>query len=433
MFFTQRISKSSLWLCLALLFFSMLSSTIIVPLVKDIVKDSLGGKNIDAALFLSLAMAASFCFAPLAGYLSDRLQNRQKIIALFALLNALCFLALAYAQSLETLLVLRFMEGGVSAFVVGLLIASIADHEHSKKLQKPFQKKGLLTGFAAMLLTLGAGLGFPLAALGRKEPLLVFYTAAAIMLCIGCIAFFLLRDAPLAPLQERDSAIAPGARTSPSFLHYCRRTLALEPYLLLPAFYTFIDRFTAGFFVSSFNIHLRENLAMDAGKAGMALGLVMIPMSLLAYPTMKLSQRVGILPLILLGSAVNGLALFFLGNIRDSGWLYALLILSGVGAGLMSAPTMAFATLIAPKGFRATAMSIFLGCGSFGFMLGPMCFSFLESLFLSYSAWITKKEVFFYLSAVAGSMQIMIVIGTLLFYRSLRTKLKEKISTKAES
>ena len=385
----------------------MMPSTMVVPVIKDIVKDYLGGENLSVAAFLSLSMLGSFLFAPFAGYISDKLQNRHSLISIFALADSFCFLLLAKATSIEQLLFYRFIEGSVSIFVVSLLLASISDQEHAPN--SPYFHKGMLIGLGGMMLSLGAGLGLPLGILGRNNPLLPFYVAASMMAAIGiCSALFL-----------KDTAIHKGEKVNLNLLY---RIALRRPLFILPCAYTFIDRFTVGFFVSSFNIHMRESLAFDPGKAGLAMGLVLIPMALLSYPAALLARKTGGLIPILVGSTLYGCCQILSGYIQDSNLLILTLTVCGLGAGLMFTPSMLFASLTAPKELKATIMSIFLASGSLGFMIGPLFFSLMEKALHNH---LSQEQIIPTLATFAGSLELLIVLGTLPFYAFLRQEIRQ--------
>ena len=390
------------YLHLALIFFSMLPATMLVPIIKEIVKDRLDGTNTDAASFLSIALLGAFLSAPIAGYLSDRLRNRRDFIALFALIDALCFLLLAYADNLTFLFAIRFIEGASSIFVISLLFALITDYENWPG--SIWHQRGLLIGLGVTCLLLGSSLGLPLAIISRYAPLLPLYVAAAIMLGVALLSYLGIKETPI--LQSN---------LSENKKKY--QGLLQQPLIFLPCVYTFIDRFSVGFFVGTFNIYMRESLGFSAGQVGLALGLVLLPMALLAWPVATWVQRWGILPLLLSGSLIYGLCEFGIGYIQDSTGLFLMLALCGLGAGLMFTPSVLFAAWVAPVSLRATTMSLFFACGSLGFMLGPISFALIEKYLQNF---LVKTELMPMLSSIAGGTEILLVLMTLPFYYILR-------------
>ena len=107
---------------ITLVFLAMVPVTMIVPVVKDIVKDRLLGSNLDVAFFTSIPMLGSFLFAPVAGIISDRFQNRRYFIATFCFLDAFLFYLLTQVQNMNLFLLIRFLEGAAHIFIIGLLL-----------------------------------------------------------------------------------------------------------------------------------------------------------------------------------------------------------------------------------------------------------------------------------------------------------------------
>lgn len=390
------------YLTLGLLFFSMLPVTMIVPVFKEIIKDRLGGDNLMVSLFMSSAMLGSFLFSPIAGFLSDKYKNRKQFISIFAILDGISFLFLANANSIFEIQIIRFVEGSCHIFVIGLLISLIADRENDSTNER-FFKKGILLGIGGMLLSLGVGIGSPLGILGKKNPILPFYFAAGIMIAIGIIAFVFLNDYEFI-FHEKVT------------LKKWRKAFSENPVILIPYSYNFIDRFTVGFFVTSFNLHLRESLRLTAGEVGLYLSLVLIPMSLLSYPFAILSRKMGSFPLMMIGSVIYGVCLALAGGSNSRTVLFLLLLCAGIGAGVMFVPSMILCAELSPKGLNASVMSGFTGVGSVGFMLGPISAVLLET----YLKTTFPNDSFLILSMIFGSLEVFVVLATYPFWKKIK-------------
>lgn len=354
--------------------------------------------------FMSVAMLGSFLFSPVAGYFSDMVGNRKWFITIFAFLDGLFFLLLPFTRDLLTLQILRFLEGSCHIFVIGLLLSLIADRENDP--DSPYFKKGFLLGISGMVLSLGVGLGSPLGILGRKNPDIPFLVAGCLMIALGVVSLLFLSDYEFHYSKKFGFSEWLDA--------YRRNKLISIPYL-----YNFIDRFTVGFFVTSFNIHLRETLGFGSGKVGMYLSSVLLPMSLLALPFAILSRRTGAPVLMMVGSVVYGSFLALAGSIYEPEILLAVLILCGTGAGIMFVPSMIQAAGMVSREYNATVMAGFTGVGSIGFMLGPIVSVLLMEALQSAG----NTAPFATTSMIFGSLEILIVLFTLPFYKNLRTKI----------
>lgn len=400
-----------------LVFLSMLPVTMIVPVVKDVIKDRLAGSNWDVAFFTSIPMLGSFLFAPVAGILSDKLQTRKYLISLFCFIDAGLFYLLTIVTDLQYFLLVRFLEGAAHIFIIGLLLSSAADRENDPTNTR-YYGKGILMGITGMFLSLGDAAGMPLGILGGKNPLVPFYVGSGILVFIGISSLILLKDRGIQKHKE---------------FHWQDLKLAFlkNPYLLVPFLFNFTDRFTVGFIISSFNIHLRETLQFHPGMLGVFLGLVLFPMSLLSYPSSILSRKTGVLPLVLVGSVLYGIFLGLAGTTNDFWTLFAFLLICGIGAGVMFVPSMMLASKLSSPGLTATTMSAFTGIGSFGFMLGPIVSVQMAGLF---NSTLPKEYSFSALSFFFGFLEIGLVCLTIPFFKKINEKLnrikedREKIS-----
>jgi len=355
------------------------------------------------SVFMSIAMLGSFLFSPVAGFLSDKFKNRRTFISFFAILDGACLFILAESNSIAFLQFIRFLEGICHIFVIGLLLSSITDMENDSALHTHY-RKGILMGFAGMLLSLGVGLGSPLGVLGKKNPFIPVYAAATIMFIIGLVSFFYLKDHSI------------HFHENVTFAKW-KKAFSGNKYILVPYAYNFIDRFTIGFFVTSFNIHLREKLLLNPGQTGLFLASVLIPMSLLSYPFARLSKRTGTLPLMMAGSFIYGSCLSIAGFLPEPNFVFIALLLCGVGAGVMFVPSMMSASQMAPKGYNASVMSGFTGVGSIGFMLGPLASAVLENYLNTNSS---SQYNFGILSAAFGSLEVLVVFVTFPLYKKMK-------------
>lgn len=389
-------------LLMALIFFSMLPVTMIVPVLKELIKDKLLSGNMEVALFTSVSMLGSFLFSPIAGFISDKLGNRNRIIALACILDALLFYLLTIVTDVNILLGVRFLEGAVHIFVIGLLLASVSDRENNP--ESKFFQMGKLMGIAGMVLSLGAAFGMPMGAVGKIDPMLPFYIGSGIFLVVGFTSFFLLDDF----IHESEEKFS---------FRLLLQSLKLNPYLLIPFSFHFIDRFTVGFLVSSFNIHMREGLDFSPGLAGAFLGLVLFPMSLLSYPSAILAKKHGIFPLVLGGSLIYGIFLSLTGWFQSQTVLFILLLTAGIGAGVMYVPSMILASRMSPAGLNASVMSAFTGFGSLGFMTGPILSVNLENIYLEI---FSGDTTFGFLSTSFGILEIFMVLLTIPFLRKIQ-------------
>lgn len=396
-----RLNKIHIVLPLFMILMVMVANTVIVPVLKESVKDRIDEKAV--GWFLSLSFLGSVLFSPLSGWLSDRSGNRKIWILVTAFISSACYFYLSIFPEPILFFVTRFIEGAAAAFTLSLLLAMMGDFE--AELRRPY-----LMGLAGMMLALGGGLGFPLGALGKSNPKLPFIAAAITMLIVGFLCFF-IRDANR---LSKTVQVKAGEFFS---------LMKSQWLLVIPLLFIFIDRVTGGFASSSLNLHLRETVGLDAAQTGRLLGYVFLPMGLLAYPVTLFMNRYGILLSVLLGSTVYGVALLFLGLTQSSAMLSLILVVAGVGAALMFVPTLALTSRLAPSSLRATAVGSYMGVGSLGFLIGPLLSVYLKSWLNQYYDAIDSFAI---LAAIFGSLELLMVLAVLPFVQKISLLIQQK-------
>ncbi|EMS89375.1 MFS transporter [Leptospira noguchii] len=402
--FLEKVdSKKSAYFLPVAIFLAMLPVTMIVPVFKEIVKDRFQSGNGEVAWFLSIAMLGSFVFSPLAGFLSDSFGTRKKIIILFCGLDALLLNLLPYADTLSTLLFLRFLEGGAHVFVIGLLLASVADFEHGDSKHK--FGNGTLIGLSGMLLSLGGAVGLSFGFLGKLNPILPFQFGSVILLFLGWIVY----------------QFVPEEKSTVSKRHSWKESLILfltHPLLLFPLVFQFLDRFTSGYFMSSLNLRLREEFSLNPSETGKMLSLVFLPMALLSYPAIRLSKKTGKYFPVAIGSLIYGISLTLSGIFQSIVWIGISLLFCGLGAGLMFATSLRLASSLCPRENNGIVMASLTGFGSLGFFLGPISSVGLDRFSTVWPPFIGSSPT----ALLFGIAQILIVLASIPFYKILNQK-----------
>lgn len=302
-------------------------------------------------LFMSINMVGALVAAPLAGLVSDSLGRRVPLIAGAFIVNGVCLLLIAGDWSYAVLLALRFVEGCAHMTALSLLMALGADHARREGM-------GAAMGGVGAAVSLGVALGAPLGGwLGSASAVQVPWYGGLLMLVLGGVVPFLLRD----------PARAGGRRSMSGLLRALTRTRMLA----VPYLFSFIDRLTVGFIVSTFSLYLGTVLGLSPARIGMVMAAFLIPFSLLTYPSGVLSQRFDRLAMMIAGSVLYGVFLIVLGLTPASLLVWAM-ALGGLVAALMYAPSLVLTAELAGENQRASALAGFNVAGSLGFALGPL-------------------------------------------------------------
>jgi MFS family permease len=369
----------------------LLPVTLPVTVLRALVHERFGVSELLTSLFMSINMIGAVLAAPPAGALADRFGRRRDWIALALAADALCLFALTLPLPFAAFLALRFVEGCAHIVALSLLLslaAAVGGEE----------RRGRVMGLVGGGITLGVAIGAPLGGVvGRSDPLL------PLLLGSGIVA--------AAALLARIGLVEVGAgEARPSFAEILR-ALRANPLLGAPLAYSFVDRFTVGFFTTTFSLYLSRIHALSAPRIGFLIALFMLPFALLSYPFGRIAERRSRVAMVAGGSFVYGLFTCTLGYwpIEALGWLMLLL---GVASAVMFVPSLVLATDAAPREIRGSALGAFNAAGSLGFIAGPLVGGFVSQSVAQVASWEAGYRAAF---AVAGASEVVCVCVTLPF------------------
>ena len=141
----------------------------IIPLSPYLARD-FGADDLQVGLLMSVYSLAQLVFAPLWGYLSDRL-GRRKVILICVTGSALFHLWFSFAESLEVLFLTRILAGVFGA-VMSVAMACIADVTKDKNRSKNIGLVGAAIGLGFVIGPfLGGAFGLLGQYLGSVPPL----------------------------------------------------------------------------------------------------------------------------------------------------------------------------------------------------------------------------------------------------------------------
>jgi MFS family permease len=302
--------------------------------------------------FLTAEFLGFVLFAGVWGVASDTLGRRRELIAAGALTGAASYLLLVVtARTVEIpysgVLFVRFLGGAATIGAFSLAITTLMDLGGGN---------GRNMGAAGIAIGLGTALGAPIGGqLYGIGPLVPLAGAALLMLVAAGLA---LATTDRVPDRNREGPLAGIGR------------LRSRPVFALPYALGFIDRLTAGFFALVGTVYFQTELGLDAAGTGVMLGAFFVPFALLQYPFGQLSDRIGRVGPVAVGSLVYGLAVLAV-YLAPSVLLTGIaMVLVGVVGALMAPATMALVSDIAREDERGVAMGGFNVFGSLGFLTG---------------------------------------------------------------
>lgn len=392
----SRTSPLQALVPLLLLFGLMLPVTGMVPVLSSFTAQRFDGLGqFGSHFFMSINMIGALVGAPVAGLLSDRLGKRKKLAVTALILNGLTLLgiALAYRQfdSYALLLGLRLLEGFAHMSALSLLMALGSDQVGRGGL-------GGRMGAIGASISLGVATGAPLGGVvGGIDPLWVPLGGGLLSLALAVVGAIGLRDATTARPRMAIGEILDTLRT--------RRALAV------PLAFSFADRLTVGFIVSTLSLYFGLTLGFDARAIGMAMAAFLVPFSLLTWPAGHLSRRWDPFSMMVAGSILYGV---FLGALAfvPAAWIIGTMAAGGVIAALMYAPSLVLAAHYGGEDCRASALAAFNMAGSLGFAAGPLISSLLLAFYSSFSA-SPHAPVF----VSIGAIEVALALGVYALHR----------------
>jgi MFS family permease len=368
----------------------MLPVTLPVPVLRGLVQDRFQVSDLLTSLFMSVNMIGAVLAAPIAGAIADKFGHRKQLIACALAMDSLCFLTLTLDVPFGTFLAVRFLEGCAHITALSLLLSMAADLAQTGG-------RGRVMGMVGAGITLGVAVGAPLGgALGQDDPLLPIRVGAGIVAVLSALVIFAL------PRIEGHKGHRPSLREVVRIFRSNRSLVA-------PLAYAFTDRFTVGFFTTTFPLYLKRVHELPPERIGMLLGLFLGPFFLLSYPFGRLSERVSRTLMLTGGSTLYGIGVMFVGLCSLTTLPYLMVVLGALSA-VMFVPSLILTTQLSPASTRSTVLGSFNAAGSLGFICGPIVGAVVSQTIATNSGWQTGYSSAF---VVAGVSEILCVALTL--------------------
>ncbi|MFQ4147488.1 MFS transporter [Arthrobacter sp. LAPM80] len=353
-----------------------------------------------AAIVVSAFAFTRLTFAPLSGWLVERMGERRTYI-LGILIVAASSAACAFAQNYWQLLVYRGLGGiGSTMFTVAAmgLIIRLAPPAARGRVSSLYSGSFLLGNIA------GPAVGGLLAGFGMQLPFLVY--AAALVLVAILVATQL--PAAIALPAQLQAAANPDVRKQ--VILPLRSALGISAYRAV-----LTSGFANGWSAMGIRmalVPLFATVALGAGPevAGISLAVFAMGTGVALIFSGKLADSWGRKPMILSGLAVNGVAMGVLGFTGNEFWFFLVSAIAGLGSGLMGPAQQAVvADVIGNKRSGGKVLAAFQMSSDFGAILGPIAAGLLVDAFsygpaflmaaavalLSFLIWIPAKDTKF--------------------------------------
>ncbi|XGI83073.1 MFS transporter [Halorutilales archaeon Cl-col2-1] len=384
----QRINDRTVFA--SVVFVVLLAQVLLYPGIDRLV-ESLGAETrLNASMWFLVAEFAAFVvFAAPWGAASDAAGRRVPFIVVGSVGGAVSYVLIGVVPSnldvsFAAILGLRLLQGAFTIGAFSLAMTTLMDLEggHGRNMGAVGVAVGLGTG-------LGAPLGGQLYEVGTLVPL---YTAAGLLVVAGGSTVLVEDTQDSGSEDDGDEGDDDGMREILKSLHE-------TPSLGIPYVFGFLDRMTAGFFALVGTLYFRTVFGLSPLETGLTLGLFFFPFAVLQYPFGVVSDRIGRVIPVVLGSLLYGVAVIGVGAAPTVKSSQATLVVVGILGALMTPATMALVTDLADETRRGVAMAGFNIAGSIGFVTGILVGG-------------TVADEYGYLEAfvVAGGFEVIVAI-----------------------
>lgn len=377
-----------------IIFIVLFAQVLLYPGIDTLVAAIGGNDRINASMwFLAAEFLAFVLFAGVWGGVSDTTGKRTVLITIGGIGAVVFYGLLGVLPSVITAefwfwVVLRFFQGAatIGVFTIAMTMLMDLPGGHGKNMGAAGIGIGLGTA-------LGAPIGGQLYTLGPVAPLITASGLFAIVVILTGV------------LDDQTAGRYYGGIMS------AIRSIHRTPSLSVPYSLGYIDRFTAGFFSLVGTLYFREVFGLDPAQTGVTLALFFAPFALLQYPFGILSDRIGRIIPVVVGSLLYGIAVIFVGAAEQLLVAQSGMVLVGILGALMAPGTMALVSDLSESTKRGVGMAGFNVAGSIGFLSGILIGGVTASTYGYFTAFV-----------VAGGLEILIAISVLPVLRTLPIK-----------
>lgn len=370
--------------------------TMPVPVLRGLVQERFAVSELLTSFFMSINMLGGLFAAPFFGAFADRFGKRRSILIAALCADGLCLLALTLPTSFAVFLAVRLLEGCAHIAALSILL-SLASHA------LPASRRGRAMGLVGGCMMMGVAFGAPLGGvLGRQSPLVPLYVGAALLYVAAAVASRHAWDP-----AERDDRPGFGQILS---------ALRAHPQILVPLAFAFADRFTVGFFTTTFPLFVTRIWGFSSEQIGFSIASFMIPFALLSYPFGRVAERYSQAAMLCGGSLVYGIGTASVGFAGPSA-LGGLMFAIGVTAAVMFVPSMLMTIQIAPDRIRTTALGAFNAAGSLGFIVGPVTGGLVSQVVAGQTDWLSGYRAAFLVAGMSEVLCVAVAIPILLRQR----------------
>ena len=349
-----------------IIFFSIFTSVtgvgIVVPLLPVYAHD-LGASGLYISLIFGAFSLSRTFLLPYFGRTSDR-KGRKPFIVTGLLGYTLVSIAFMFSADVNSLIVVRFLQGIASAMIMPVALAYIGDIT-------PEGKEGFYMGLFNLSMFLGLSIG-PLAGgvINDKFSLNSAFASMGILAAAGCfLSFFLLPPVSSERIVRRDKAPV-------SITRLLRDRVIAGLFIVRFSYITCI-----GIIWCFLPVYADSEFGLSSSLIGILIMLGVCISGMLQVPMGLLADRINKRYMIISGCLIIVYAIYSFSWAEGFWDIIIADILFGVGGGLSTPPVMALSVI---KGNENESMGSIMGLLTVGHSLGMIFGSFFAGIIMDY-------------------------------------------------
>ncbi|QTA93493.1 MFS transporter [Desulfonema magnum] len=372
----------------ATLFFSLFTMLIgvgiVIPLLPVYAHD-LGASGFYVAMVFGIFSISRTCLLPYFGKRSDE-KGRKPYIVTGLLAYGLVSIAFMFADTIEHLLTIRFVQGIASAMIMPTVHAYVGDIT-------PKDREGFTTGVFNMSVFLGLSLG-PLAGGVLKDHFSLQFS----FLCMGILSFasFFLSLFLLPPRKSEQTVCN-------NDLHVGWKPLLRDRVIAGLFFFRFAYTACIGIIWSFLPVFADKDFSLSSSRIGLLVMLAVFVSGVVQTPMGFLADRVNKKAMLITGGLITGCSMFSFVWADGFGYLFLANIGVGLGGGISMAPHMAMAV---QKGNQTEAMGSVMAIMTMAHSMGMMSGSLIAGVMMD----------IFELRQAFSFGSLLMMLGVILFF-----------------
>ncbi len=327
---------------------TMIGLSIIEPLMA-IYSETFGATGLYMGMIFAAFTISRGVFTPLAGKLSDH-HGRKKFIAAGLLAYTAASFLYLFAHSVNSLILVRILQGTATAFVAPLAMAYVGDIS-------PRNEEGRYLGTFSISMFLGFGIG-PIIGGALNH----FHSMNAAFIAMGVLGMLSLLTV-LFLLPELDIH----KERKPTPFIKILRDKAMQEILLVRLF--------ASFGVSGFLVFFplyATSLGLNTAQIGLLVSLNLLITAVLQRYFGKMADRRSKIALIMTGNIMLGLAILLMPLVKHFYALMGLNLIMGISGAITTPANTALAAQFGKLHGMGSAMGLLNAAFSAGMAAGPL-------------------------------------------------------------